>query len=214
MSDHHGATVMPARGRARGRGRKPAPAEPRLHGLLAEFESPGAILEAAEKVRDAGYRWWDCHTPFMVHGLDRAMGVQRTILPVLVFGAGATGAGLGMLLQWYTNATSDLPFWFIVPVRGYDFLVSGKPLWSLPANVPIIFELMVLISAIGCVLFLLGLNRLPWLYHPCFRSDRFRRATDDRFFIVIEARDPRFHRDKTERFLESLGASAVEALED
>jgi hypothetical protein len=214
MSDH-GATAAPRRHGAKVRpGRAPAaPAEARLYGLLAEFETPQAILDAARRVRDAGYRWWDCHTPFFVHGLDRAMGIRPTSLPVWVFGAGFTGAFVAMLLQWYTNAT-DLDAWFIVPVTGYKFLVSGKPWWSLPANVPVIFELMVLFAAIGCVVFLMLFNKLPWLYHPCFRSARFLRATDDRFFIVIEARDPQFYREKTERFLHSIGATAVEALED
>ena len=87
-----------------------------LYGLLAEFETPTAIYSAAERVRDAGYRWWDCHTPFPVHGLDRAMGIRPTILPWLVFGAGATGTTIGFILQWFTNATS-FNLWAFVWVR-------------------------------------------------------------------------------------------------
>jgi hypothetical protein len=124
-------------------------------------------------------------------------------------GAGATGCILGLVLQWYTNAV-DLPAWFIVPVRGYAFMISGKPFWSLPANIPVIFELTVLLSAITAVFGMLILNGLPRL----FKSKRFLRATDDRFFVVIEARDPKFYREKTERFLESLSPIAVEAVED
>jgi hypothetical protein len=186
---------------------------PRLYGLLAEFDSPRAIYEAAKRVRAAGYRFWDCCTPFPVHGLDRVMGVKMTILPLLVFGAGATGCILGLLLQWFTNAT-DLPAWFIVPVRGYAFMISGKPFWSLPANIPVIFELTVLLSAVATVTLMLLLNGLPRLYHPLFKSKRFLRATDDRFFVVIEARDPKFYREKTERFLESLDPISIEAVED
>ncbi len=214
MSDP-GTTVMPVHRKPAGKRRRGRDTEPqeRIYGLLAEFETPAAIYSAAEKVRDAGYRWWDCHTPFPVHGLDAAMGVKRTILPVLVFGAGATGALLGLALQWFTNAT-NFKFWGGVWVTGYQYLVSGKPPWSLPANVPVIFELMVLFAAVGCVILMLLLNKLPQLYHPVFKSERFARASDDRFFIVIEARDPQFYRNKTEEFLESLGATAVEALEE
>ncbi len=184
----------------------------RLYGLLAEFETPAAIYAAAERVRDAGYRWWDCHTPFPVHGLDRAMGIRPTILPWLVLGAGATGAMIGFILQWFTNATS-FDLWAFVWVRGYEFLVSGKPLLSGPVYPIVMFELTILLAAVGCVIMMFGLNKLPMLYHPCFKSERFRRASDDRFFIVIEARDPKFYRNKTEEFLDSLGATAVEELE-
>jgi len=184
-----------------------------LHGLLAEFTNPAELVHAAAKVRDAGYRYWDCHTPFPVHGLDQAMGVRRTILPVLVFCGGATGCLTGFLLQAFTNASS-LTIWAGAKVTGYPFLISGKPLLSLPAFIPVIFELTILFSVLTTVGFLLLLNGLPWLYHPLFTSDRFRRATDDRFFISIEARDPRFYRTKTEQLLRSLGASAVEAVED
>lgn len=210
-----GATVMPVHRKPAGKHRRRRETEPqeRIYGLLAEFDTPAAIYAAAEKVREAGYKWWDCHTPFPVHGLDKAMGIKPTFLPVLVFGAGAAGALLALLLQYFTNATG-WKFWGGVWVTGYQFLVSGKPLFSLPANVPIIFELMVLLASIGCVVFMLGLNKLPMLYHPVFKSERFARATDDRFFIVIEARDPQFFRNKTESFLRSLSATAVEALEE
>jgi hypothetical protein len=97
----------------------------RLYGLLAEFETPAAIYEAAERVRDAGYRHWDCHTPFPVHGLDKAMGIRPTILPWIVMACGTAGATFGFLLQWFTNATS-FDLWALVWVRGYDFLISGK----------------------------------------------------------------------------------------
>ncbi|MFO0783290.1 MAG: DUF3341 domain-containing protein [Phycisphaerales bacterium] len=196
---------------------KPATgAQPRqghLYGLLAEFDNPAQLVHAAEKVRDAGYRYWDCHTPFPVHGLDQAMGVRRTILPVLVFMAGATGTLTGLGLQCFTNGTS-LTLWALVWVTGYPFLISGKPLLSIPAFIPIVFELTVLFSVLSTVGLVFLLNGLPRLHHPLFRSDRFLRATDDKFFISIEARDPRFYRTKTEQLLKSLGAASVEAVED
>jgi hypothetical protein len=180
--------------------------------VLAEFHDPASLLHAAEKVRDAGYRWWDCHTPFPVHGLDKAMGIQRTILPLLVFGAGLTGTTVGFILQTFTNATS-ISLWALVWVTGYPFLISGKPLISLPAFIPVMFELTILLAATSCVGLMLLLNGLPWLSHPLLANKRFLRATDDRFFIVIQSRDPRFFRSRTEEFLKSLGAKAVEAVE-
>lgn len=191
----------------------PAAARARIHGVLAEFHDPAALLHAAEKVRDAGYRWWDCHTPFPVHGLDKAMGIQRTILPVMVFFAGAAGCTAGLLLQLFTNSFG-FTIWALVWVTGYPFLISGKPALSIPAFIPVMFELTILFSALSTVFLMLGMNGLPWLHHPLFSSERFRRASDDRFFISIDARDPRFYRSKTEHFLKSLGATAVEAVED
>jgi hypothetical protein len=194
-------------------GATPQPKATRLYGLLAEFETPGDLMAAAEKVRDAGYRWWDCHTPFPVHGLDGAMGIKRTILPVLVFGAGATGTTAAFLLQAFTNSVG-WTIWAGVWVTGYPFLISGKPAMSLPAFIPVMFELTILFSALACVKLMFLFNGLPQLYHPLFRSNRFRRASNDRFYLVIEARDPKFLPKKTEEFLKTLGPSAVEAVED
>ena len=209
-----GSTVAPAAPAHRkgGTGAKWDEKAPKLYGLLAEFETPRAIYLAAEKVRDAGYRWWDCHTPFAVHGLDKAMGLPMTILPWLVMGAGVTGATIGFLLQWFTNA-AGFNVWAVVWVRGYEYLISGKPMLSGAVYPVVMFELTILLAALGTVTCLLLLNKLPMLYHPCFKSERFLRASDDRFFIVIEARDPEFYRNKTESFLQSLGATAVEELE-
>jgi hypothetical protein len=190
------------------------PANPaRLYGLIAEFETPGDLMAAAEKVRDAGYKWWDCHTPFPVHGLDKAMGIKRTILPVLVFGAGATGTFAAFLLQAFTNSW-DFTIWAGVWVTGYPYLISGKPAMSLPAFIPVIFEVTILFAALTTVSMMFLFNGLPQLHHPLFRSNRFRRASNDRFFISIEARDPKFLPRKTEEFLKSLDPVAVEAVED
>jgi len=191
---------------------KTASSREQLYGLLAEFETPAAISEAAERVRDAGYRSWDCHTPFPVHGLDKAMGIRPTILPWIVMACGVGGATFGFLLQWFTNATS-FDLWALVWVRGYDYLISGKPTLSGSVYPVVMFELTVLFAAVGCVVALMLLNKLPLLYHPCFKSQRFLRATDDRFFIVIESRDSLFVRGKTGEFLKSLGPVAVEELE-
>jgi len=188
---------------------KPAP----LFGLMAEFETPTQIYEAAVTVRKAGYRWWDTYTPFPVHGLDKAMGIKPTILPIIVFFLGFGGFIMGWVLQMFTNSFS-FDVWALVWVRGYDFAVSGKPDVSGQAFFPVVFELTILFSAVGCVLLMLLMNRLPQWYHPVFKSERFARATDDRFFVVIEARDPQFNREQTEALLRSLHPTSIEELED
>ena len=186
---------------------------PKLHGLIAEFETPGEVLKAAAKVREAGYRWWDCCTPFPVHGLDGAMGIKPTILPVMVFFAGLTGLIAAFILQAFTNSTG-MSIWAMVWVTGYPYLISGKPLLSTPAFIPVMFELTILFSALSTVGLMFAFNGLPQLYHPLFRSKRFRRASDDRFFVVIEAKDPRYFKSRTSEFLKSLDPVAVEEVKD
>lgn len=173
----------------------------RLFGYLVEFANVDDLVRAARKVRDAGFRDWDCHTPFPVHGLDRHMGIKYTKLPLFILACGLTGLVGAILLQWWMNAVD------------YPYLISGKPIWSIPANIPIIFELTVLFSAIGSLVGLLAFNKLPEWNHPTLASERFRRATNDRFFISIEARDPQFHPERTRSFCQSLGGDLVEELE-
>jgi hypothetical protein len=153
-------------------------------------------------VRDAGYTRWDALTPFPVHGLDEAMGIKPTRLPWIVFLCGLTGASAALLLQWWTNAVD------------YPYLISGKPLFSLPANIPIMFELTVLFAAFGAFLGMLGFNRLPELYHALFKKPRFRRVTNDRFVIYIEVEDPRYDSGETRSLLESVSPLPVEEVED
>lgn len=182
-------------------------------GLMAEFDSPAAIMHAAEKIRDAGFRYWDTHTPFPVHGLDKAMGIKPTWLPIFVFFLGLTGTMTGIILQVFTNATA-FDIWGLVWVRGYEFAVSGKPLISGQAFIPVIFELTILLSAVGCVLLMLLMNGLPRWYHPTFNSERFARVTDDKFFLVIESRDPQFQITRTRQLMESLHPTAIEEISD
>ncbi len=169
-------------------------------GVLAEFDTDEAIMEAATKVRDAGFTRWDCHTPFPVHGLDGAMGIRQTILPWLVLGAGLTGVCAACLMQWWMNAVD------------YQFVVSGKPMWSLPANVPIMFEVMVLFSGLTAFGAMFALNGLPLWYKPQFRSERFRRVTDDKFFVWVDARDPKYG--EATAFLSGLGSNHVETVKE
>ncbi len=175
---------------------------PKVYGLLAEYETPRELYEACEKVRDAGYGAWDAHSPFPVHGLEKAMGVRPSIVPWIVFVMGFTGAGLGYLLQWWASVVE------------YPLIISAKPHNSYPAFVPVIFELGILLGSFGAVFGMFGLNRLPTLYHSLFNSSRFSRVTDDRFFISIEARDPHYDPDKTRELLDSTNALNVEEVED
>ena len=170
--------------------------------VLGEFETADSLMAAAEKVRDQGFTHWDCYTPYPVHGLDGKMGIKATALPWVVLGGGLTGCTIGFLMQWYMN------------VYDYPFLISGKPMWSVPANVPVSFELTILLSAFGAFFGMLAMNGLPRFYRPVFRSERFRRVTADRFFIGIESRDRAFDPKKNQDLLSSLGASHVEVIEE
>ncbi|MEQ1910399.1 MAG: DUF3341 domain-containing protein [Vicinamibacterales bacterium] len=171
------------------------------YGLLAEFATVTDLYHACEQIRDAGFTRWDAHTPFPVHGLDKAMGLPRSPLPWIVLCTGLTGAALGFGLQWWVHAVA------------YPLVISGKPYFTWPAFVPITFEVAVLFAALGAVLGMFGLNRLPMHHHPLFRSKVFERVTDDSFFISIESWDPRFDPSATAKLLESLGARGVELLE-
>lgn len=170
--------------------------------ILAEFETADELMSAAEKVRDEGFKRWDCHTPYPVHGLDGAMGIRPTILPWFVLGGGLTGFTGGLIMQGWMNGIS------------YPFLISGKPFFSIPASIPVAFELTILLSAFGAFGGMLALNGLPKMFNPLFRSDRFRRATADRFFISIEARDRRFDAPANATFLREIGANAIEVIEE
>lgn len=169
---------------------------------VAEFETPGKVLHAAEKVRDAGYARWDVHTPFPVHGMDRAMGLSDSALGWIVLACGLTGVTAAFLLMWFTN--------------GYDYpiVIGGKPGFSLPSMVPVMFELTILLSAFGAVLGMLGLNQLPRHHHPIFYSERFERATDDRFFISIEAGDTKFDVEETRALLERCHPVSLELIQE
>ncbi|MBL4850624.1 MAG: DUF3341 domain-containing protein [Planctomycetes bacterium] len=185
--------------------------------MLVEFEDEESLMAGCAQVRDAGYSKWDAHTPYPVHGLDQAMGIKATILPWIVFCGGLTGVMAGLGLQLYTNGI-ELPFslshTLLDPFMpsGYPYVVSGKPVFSVQANIPVIFELTILLSAFGSFFGMWGLNLLPRFHHMVFLSERFRRATQDRFFISIEAGDPLFDRDRTTRLAAGLGGTHVEEL--
>ena len=170
--------------------------------MLAEYHTTADVLHAAEKVRDAGYTRWDVHTPFPVHGMDKAMGLRDSRLGWIVAVMALAGFTTAVLLITYAN------------VWAYDFVVGGKPPLSIPSYAPVCFELTVLFSAFGAVFGMLGLNKLPRHHHPVFESDRFRAATDDRFFISVECADPKYDEQKARALFEGTRAAHIEIVED
>ena len=169
-----------------------------IDGLLAEFSDVQTLVAAARSVRDAGYRRTDAFSPFPIEELTEALGIRRTRLPWLVLVGGVLGGIGGYALQVW-SATS-----------AYPLNVGGRPLHSWPAFVPVTFELTILIAALSAVLGMLALNGLPRPHHPLFGVPRFEHATRDRFYLCIEAADPRFDRDQTRAFLAGLSPTVDE----
>jgi Protein of unknown function (DUF3341) len=180
----------------------PGAGRPPLYGLLAEFETPSELVEAARRAREAGYQRMDAYTPYPIHELAEALHLPRTKLPVVVFIGGALGCATALAMQWFAT------------VVHYPINVGGRPLASWPSYIPITFELTVLFAAIAAVLGMLGLNGLPMPYHPVFNVPRFALASRDRFFLAIESVDPLFDPEKTRAFLSGLGARHVSEVEE
>ncbi len=174
----------------------------RIYGLLAEYDNAAAIFKAAEKTRDAGFLKWDTYTPFPVHNLDKAMGLRASMVPWIVFVMGMIGVTAGFLLQTWVSAVE------------YPIIYAAKPFVAYQAWVPVCFEMGVLMASFGAILGMFGFNRLPQYYHSLFNSERFKRVTDDRFFLAIQVRDPKYDTDKTRTFLETTGAVHIEEVEE
>jgi mono/diheme cytochrome c family protein len=181
---------------------KPAPS-PRgnlTYGVLAEYKDQDQLIKASKVARDKGFTRWDTYSPYPIHGIDPAMGIKRTHLPWFTFCAALTGLATAITMQWWMN------------VIDYKWLVSGKPFWSVAANVPIMFELTVLFSALTTFFSMLILNKLPHFSSPLDRVRRFARATDDRFFLVIETADPKFDEADVKSLLQSTNPEAIEVV--
>ncbi|MGI8891650.1 MAG: DUF3341 domain-containing protein [Chthoniobacterales bacterium] len=161
-----------------------------LYGMTAEFESDAQLMRAAEKAFDHGYRKMDAFAPFPVEGLAEALGKKNQI-PLLVLCAGIVGGCSAYFMQWFANVVS------------YPLNIGGRPLHSWPAFIPITFELTVLGASLTAFFFSLGLNGLPKPYHPMFNLPAFERASQDRFFLCIEAEDTLFEEEATREFLRS-----------
>lgn len=173
----------------------------KLKVLVAEFDTPAQIVEAAGAVSDAGYRDFDAHTPFPIHGLDRAMKVPGSKLGWIVFAHGLFGGCFALWFQWWMSAVD------------YPIVIGGKPYFSYQAFVPITFALTILLSAFGTVFGMFFLNRLPRWSHPVLAHPDFRRSTDDKFFISIESTDPKFDATRTRALLEQIGGKRIALVE-
>jgi hypothetical protein len=171
------------------------------YGLIATFNTAPALYQAAQQVRDAGYRNWDCITPFPVHGLDSAMGLKRSIVPRISLLGGITGFTTGMTMIWWTDQWD------------YPLIVGGKPFFSPMFAFPVSYELTILFTAFATIIGMFLVNGLPMHYHPVLKYDHIRRGMDDTFFIVIEARDPRYNLANTKALLEKAGGVNVSELE-
>lgn len=178
----------------------PSSSSNELFGYVAEFASASDLYHAAEKVRDAGFRRWDVHTPFPVHGMDHAMGLGKSWLSAVVLGGGTTGALFALFLQFFTQVTL------------YPTVVQDKPInfFTIPAFFPVTFELTILLSAFATVGGLFTFILLPRWNHPLFNSPLFTKFSNDGFLLVIEARDPKFKREKTRELLSEIGAGKIE----
>lgn len=169
---------------------------------LAEYDTPQELYEAACQVRDAGYENWDCHTPYPLHGLDDAMGLAPTKLGIISFAHALIGLTTAVLMIQFMNNWD------------YPLIIGGKPPGSFPSMGPIMFELTVLLTGFGTLFGMLHLIGLPRHHHPIFNSDRFEAATDDKFFISIEVKDPKFDLLETRAFLEGTDSSFIELVEE
>ncbi len=173
----------------------------KIYGLMAEFEEPTAIVLAARRAHEAGYRKMDAYTPFPIEELDHALAIGHTRLPLIVLIGGLVGCVGGFVLCYWVSTSV------------YPLNIGGRPLNSWPAFIPVTFECTILLAALAAVLGMLALNGLPQPYHPVFNVPSFEQASRNRFFLLIEAGDPKFDQDSTREFLESLGPLEVSDVE-
>jgi hypothetical protein len=180
---------------------QPSPDPARVYGLLAEFATAEELTAAVEAVRNEGYARIDAYSPMPVEGLGEALGLRHTRLPLLVLIGGLVGGVTGYLMQWWMMTVS------------YPLNIGGRPLHSWPAFIPITFELTILGAALTAVLGMLALNGLPQPYHPLFNVPEFSLASQNRFFLCIEAADKLFDATRSRELLERLGALKVSLVE-
>jgi hypothetical protein len=174
----------------------------KIYGLMAEFNTPGDLLRAGEKLRAEGYNKWEAFTPFPIHGLDKVMGYKNSLVGWVSLALGAFMFLNVAFLIWFTNAFD------------YPFMVGGKPFFSAPMTFVPSYIMMIMGAAIGALVGMLGINQLPRLHHPLLFKKRFEGASRDKFIIVVGSNDKRFCPVETKKFLESVGGTNVETVED
>ncbi len=173
-----------------------------LYGVLAEFSNPKELIDAATIVNKNGYRNFDTFSPFPIHGMDRAMSLQKSKLGWIVISHGLVGFfGAIAMIYW-------------MMVIDYPLNISGKTLMNVPAWIPVTFELTILLSAFGAVFGMFFLNGLPRFNHPLFNSENFKKVTDDGFFVCIESEDPQFDSEKVQKMLSEAGGTNIEEIYD
>jgi hypothetical protein len=170
------------------------------YGILAEFSNSGELLEAAKKMREAGYKDYDCHSPFPIHGMDQAMGLKRSPLGYIVFVVAVIAVVSGAWMEWWTSSVD------------YPIVISGKPFFSYQAYGPVAFAIMVLASSFAALFGMMILNKLPKLFHPLFGSSRFEKVMNDGFFISVPSQDAKFDLASSTKYLEEIGGKNIEVI--
>lgn len=173
-----------------------------VYGVIGEFEKPEQLVHAARTIRESGYRWYECYSPFPVEGMPEAMKMRRVDVPLITLIGGLVGGLGGFGFQYWCNVIS------------YPLNIGGRPLNSWPAFIPVTFELTILFASLSAVFGMLALNRLPQPHHPIFNAHRFTHASADRFFVCIQARDEKFNVAEVARLLQSLKAHHVSEVHD
>ncbi|BBM89946.1 hypothetical protein COTS27_01664 [Spirochaetota bacterium] len=176
--------------------------EASIFGMVAEFDNPHHLLEGAKAFSKAGYEKFETHSPFPIHGMDKAMGLKDSKLGwVVIISALLGGAGIFVLQAW-------------AAVIAYPFIISGKPYLSTEAYIPATFEMIILSAGFAAVFGMFMLNKLPKFYHPLFKSKHFYKASSHGFFLSVEKEDTQFEPTKTRNFFTGLGAKNIEIIED
>jgi mono/diheme cytochrome c family protein len=176
--------------------------EKKVHGIVAEYTSVDTLLDACRRVRDAGYKKTDAFAPFAVHGIDKALGIKPTVLPWIVLGCGLIGTITGLAMQIWMNSID------------YPYIISGKPFVSLPAFIPVAYELTILFASFGAFFGMWALNGLPRYSNPVFTDPRFDRVTDDRFFLYIDSKDEQFDEAGVRKLFEDTGTDYIQTVVD
>tara|TARA_A100001015_G_scaffold271376_1_gene324896 strand:+ start:615 stop:1142 length:528 start_codon:yes stop_codon:yes gene_type:complete len=173
-----------------------------FHGYLCEVNNPKELIELAAKVRDSGYTKFDTYSPFPIHGIDKAMGIPPSVVPILSFIGCIIGLVSAFALQIWTNGID------------YKIALSGKPFAAIPAFIPVAFELTILFTAFFTVFGMFGLNQLPTWNRPIFNNESIKKATCSGFFLSISSNDKNFDEIKTQEFLSRSGGINVERIEE